>query len=507
MVTLLLLVLCCVIALFVLINVWSQKKVRQFKRIRGNGPAYLKSAGLIAMIKQILGLEKRDRPTVAREQYLELGVENKMYHAFLGPLSTVSICNGDLAKTVFFDTKTFARRLMVPGTILHYMTQDGFASGSEEKWKPRRAMMNPSFARLENYYPTFFKTIDECLDGWDKKLGNKSQVVVVVPDRMTRLALDVLGKTVFKYDFGALADKQDTVHEDYDILVPQSFTVFNNVFPWWWKRIPTEKNRNLKFHIERFRNSLDKIIAHARERREKETNGEEYDYPSLLETMIDAQDEDTNLKLTDAQIRDDCFGFFLAGHETTANSLSALMYALAKHPEVQQKCYEEVIRIMGTNDGSKITYEDVYKMEYLLWAIKENLRMYRSQGGATYRVATIDTVLGDFRIPKGTMLSMNSAGFHHDPHEWKDPENYRPERFSEEESANRSKFAFMPFGTGPHKCIGDNFSLLEQRLFLAKFLLRFEVSIAPGFETLRCDPVKILNSVEPDFSVILKRRK
>jgi cytochrome P450 len=265
---------------------------------------------------------------------------------------------------------------------------------------------------------------------------------------------------VFKYDFGALADKQDTVHEDYDVLIPQSFTMFHNAFPWYWKTIPTKNNRSLQFRITRFRNSLDQIIAAARERKEKEQRGEliddKYNYPSLLEAMIGTQDEETSIQMTDAELRDNSLGFFLAGHETTANALSTLFYALGKFPHVQQKCYEEVVRVLGTTDPLReITLEEISHMEYLLMTIKENQRMYRSSMGGTFRATTSDVVLGDFKLPKDTMVSISTSAIHNDPEVWGDPQVFRPERFSEEEVAKRSKFSFLPFGLGPHTCIGE----------------------------------------------------
>jgi cytochrome P450 len=190
--------LVAVVAFCVIIKLLAIRAVHRFKRVKNFGQGkslYLKSPGIIFMIRQVLGLEKKDRGTVGKEVFFKYGMENKMYHSFMGPISTIYICSGDLAKTVLFDTKTFARRLIVPGTLIHYLSANSFANGTEEYWRPRRNIMNPSFARLDNYFPMFTNTIDECLDIWDRKLGKGNETVVEnLPDRMARMALDVLGK-------------------------------------------------------------------------------------------------------------------------------------------------------------------------------------------------------------------------------------------------------------------------------------------------------------------------
>jgi len=334
------------------------------------------------------------------------------------------------------------------------------------------------------------------------KFGDATDSIIVrnVPDLMARFTLHVLGRSIFNYDFGALANKSTSLRADYDAVVPQTMTVFNNAFPFWWKNAPTAYCKNLRMKIAHFREELDKVIE---EVKQKVTADDYNGNPSLLEAMIK---QDSEIKMSNDELRDNCFIFFLAGHETTAGALDTLLYALGKYPEVQQKCFEEVYSIVGSSDDSKIKYEDVAKMYYVLMTIRENMRLLRSSDGVA-RTATIDTTLGDFKIPKGTRVEFGFIGIHNDPKVWGDPENFRPERFSEEESAKRGKTNFMSFGWGPHLCIGNNFSLLEQRLFVAKLLLRYEVHLAPGSEVLRFDPTSLLHNVVPEHAMMLKKRK
>jgi cytochrome P450 len=328
-----------VIAAVALVNLLAKLKVRQFKRVKNfgpNKPNHLRSAGILNMIREVFGLEKRDKMTINVQYLHDFALENKMFHVFIGPLSAVQITSGDLAKIVYMDPKTYIRKLIPTGGLLHYLSAASFPNSTEEFWKPRRSIMNPSFANLQNYFSSFEKTINECLDLWDQQLGKSNETVIKeFPEYMVHLALDVLGRSIFKYEFNSLLNKSDLMADDYNYLVPQSMTLFHNAFPWWWK-LPTERNKSLQFRIKRFRDSLDEIIKQAKDRKAREMEGhqvdEKYNYTSLLEVMLDTQDEESGIKMTEEEIRDskslfmcditliiDCFAFFLAGHETVSS--------------------------------------------------------------------------------------------------------------------------------------------------------------------------------------------
>ncbi|KXN74927.1 cytochrome P450 [Conidiobolus coronatus NRRL 28638] len=201
----------------------------------------------------------------------------------------------------------------------------------------------------------------------------------------------------------------------------------------------------------------------------------------------DSNDQD---RLTDEEIVHNLNSFFVAGHDTTANSLACEMYHLAKNPNIQEKLRKEVFTTLKIeSNASKLaipTIDQIKEMEYLELFIKEAMRINPP-------VAEISRVLNDNYIipgdhvvlPKGLRVSVSIYGIHHDPKIYKNPEEFNPERFL---NGKYDTDVYMPFGGGSRMCIGSNFSLIEQKVFLIMLLQKFKVDIKPenaDFEKLR----------------------
>jgi len=163
--------------------------------------------------------------------------------------------------------------------------------------------------------------------------------------------------------------------------------------------------------------------------------------------------------------------FFFAGHETTASALSAAMWELSKHAKIQEKIFQEISQHIGKNPP---TFEDLKKLEYLDQFISENLRVHPILFIAS-RVALEDLHYNGQFIPKGSRVGINIYHIHHSSDYWDDPYTFKPERFSPENFAGQAKFSYLPFSLGPRMCLGNHFSLIEQKLFLCRLLQTFEV--------------------------------
>jgi len=178
-------------------------------------------------------------------------------------------------------------------------------------------------------------------------------------------------------------------------------------------------------------------------------------------------------------IRDNVSLFFLAGHETTSSSLSWIVATIASNQEVQDKARKEVFEKIP----NELTYENVKELPYIEGLIKEILRLYpgvRSLGG---RFVPKETILGHVRIPAGAFVSADLVTMHYSKKIWGDPLVIRPERWFLENLTKDQRNAWMPFSIGPRVCIGMNFSLLEQKIFLVNLLKRFkEIKLAAGAE-------------------------
>jgi len=191
-------------------------------------------------------------------------------------------------------------------------------------------------------------------------------------------------------------------------------------------------------------------------------------HKSLITVMVESG-------MSDSDIRDNVGIFFLAGHETTASTLSWALSLIARHPEIQEKARKEVLE--HTKEG--MTYETMKDLNYLDWIIHETMRIYPAVPVVGQRRVETETILGDWKIPENTTLQMDFISMLHKAEIWGDPEKFRPERFNPENLTKEQRTSWIPFSYGPRICIGMNFSLLEQKIFLATILRQFSSITLP----------------------------
>jgi cytochrome P450 len=254
--------------------------------------------------------------------------------------------------------------------------------------------------------------------------------------------------------------------------------------------------------------TLDDLISRARATRSEDDlealQARDYSQvkdPSLLRFLVDMRGEDA----TDKQLRDDLMTMLIAGHETTAAVLTWALFSVAQAPEVEAKLLAEIDAAVGDREPS---IDDLKAMPYVRATLAESLRMYPQPPLLIRRALAPDTLPpglnGDpngYPIGKGADLFISVWNLHRSPHLWKDPDTFRPERFEEvytndafggkwagyQPEAGRgalypnevaSDFAFIPFGGGARKCVGDQFALFEATVAFAMLLRRFTFRLA-----------------------------
>ncbi|XP_073909949.1 cytochrome P450 4F2-like isoform X2 [Castor canadensis] len=194
----------------------------------------------------------------------------------------------------------------------------------------------------------------------------------------------------------------------------------------------------------------------------------------FIDVLLLTKDEDGKM-LSDEDIRAEADTFMFEGHDTTASGLSWVLYNLAKHPEYQERCRQEVRELLRDRDPKDIEWDDLAQLPFLTMCIKESLRLHPPVVFITRR-CTQDVMLPDGAvIPKGVTCAISIFGTHHNPAVWPDPEVYDPFRFDPENIKDRSPLAFIPFSAGPRNCIGQTFAMSEMKVALALTLLRFRV--------------------------------
>jgi cytochrome P450 len=199
------------------------------------------------------------------------------------------------------------------------------------------------------------------------------------------------------------------------------------------------------------------------------------DQSDLLSLLLAVRDEDGS-RMSDAQLRDELVTMFVAGNETTAITMSWLMYVLDQHPEVDARVRAELDTVIGDR---RATVADIQALDYSRRVIQETMRVYPPSWIIPRQALQADDLCG-YAIPAGTNLVVSQYVLHHDRKHWDSPETFDPDRFLPERAAGRHRHAYMPFGHGPRQCIGNHFAMLEALVLLAVLRRRVSAKLVPG---------------------------
>ena len=188
----------------------------------------------------------------------------------------------------------------------------------------------------------------------------------------------------------------------------------------------------------------------------------------MLDMLLSAQYEDGS-HMTNEQLIDEILILFVAGHETTANALTFSLFLLANNPDELKKVREEVTAFSNQD----LSVQSFSKLQYTKQCIEESMRLY-PPAWITDRVNLEGITVGDYSFEQGTMIGISIYEMHRHKAYWSSPEEFQPERFSEENRKTTAPY-YMPFGAGPRLCIGNNFAMLEMQLTLQSILSKYNI--------------------------------
>lgn len=208
---------------------------------------------------------------------------------------------------------------------------------------------------------------------------------------------------------------------------------------------------------------------------ERRASGE--DKGDLLSMLLEAQDsEGDGSRMSNKQVRDEVTTLFIAGHETAANTLTWAWYLLSQNPQAVEALHAELDEVLG---GRAPTFEDVPNLKYTEKVITEVMRV-RPPAWIVGRQAAKTTLLGKYTIPAGANIFVSQYLMHRNPEFYVEPEKFKPERWTPEFKAQLPKFAYFPFGGGPHLCIGEPFAWMEAQLALATLAQKWQPRLDPN---------------------------
>jgi cytochrome P450 len=333
----------------------------------------------------------------------------------------------------------------------------GLLTSEGDFWLRQRRLIQPVFLkqRIAGYGDVMTAAAQDMLGRW--QAGTEVDVL----SEMMAVTLRIASKVLFGGDAGdAARDVAEALH-----IAQQCFIArFNATIP-WPPSVPIPRHVRLWKAVRR----LDEIVyGFIKQRR---ASAESCD--DLLSRLLQAQEADGH-RMTDKQVRDEAMTLFLAGHETTALTLSWAWYALATNPEAEAKLAAEVLEVLGDRPP---TVADLPHLRHTERVVQETMRLYP----AAYiigREALADCEIGGYPVPKGRTVMMSQWVVHRDPRYWERAEEFCPDRWTEA-MPNLPKYAYFPFGGGPRLCIGNTFAMMETVLVLASIAQKYRFTLVP----------------------------
>jgi cytochrome P450 len=328
-------------------------------------------------------------------------------------------------------------------------------------WRRQRRLAQPAFhrQRINEYSSAMLECAQTQMSNWrDRETRNMAQ-------EMTQLTLEAAVRTLFGT---TLPGEARHVGRAMTFLMRYSLGRARRPIqiPANW---PTPKNRRANREYEFLDSLVYRIIS------ERKAQPESNHRSDLLSLLMGAMDEDGS-QMTPKQLRDETMTLFLAGHETTALTLSWTWYLLGQNPSAEARLEEELRSVLG---GRSPQVADLPHLPYLHAVINEVLRLY-PPAYILARVAIAPFRIGEYDFPPGETVLLSQWVMHRDPRYYDDPDAFRPERWLDGLADRLPPGAYFPFGDGPRRCIGQGFALLESALVIATIAQRFRFRMVPG---------------------------
>ncbi|KAK9670762.1 hypothetical protein K7432_017511, partial [Basidiobolus ranarum] len=333
-------------------------------------PSYLKDVPGLSVMTVLKGLFSKEGFSLTLRNNLQpILEEHKIAKVYFGAMWVVFLSDPEDCKKICSQTEVFPKFQIFNNNKNHFLFKFfgvNVVGANGEEWKNHRKVTNPAFRRP---WPTklFAESVYNLFDAIDKHIGQTQDA----HDLMQRMTLDVLGQGLFEYDFKALKNHDSQRLKLYNALMKGIFDPILSFFPILAK-LPLLRIKKLKAHMEEFNTLLYSILEDKKREYQEKLANDTFNERSadLLTLMIKATYEDQHL--TDDELRSNLLVFFIAGHDTTANSLSSILCYLALYPKYQEKAREEARSILGDDPRVYPTFEQQAKeLPFINAIIKE----------------------------------------------------------------------------------------------------------------------------------------
>jgi len=355
----------------------------------------------------------------------------------------------------------WARLKRVAGRVLG---TGALAFMESDTWRRHRKLSTPAFhtQRIMQYVHMIDRHILNMMTNWD------DGEVIDFENAVTEVTSGIIGEILF--DIKDFSHNALGLHHAFEVLRRMLVIEMTSPIPipdW----MPIERKQREKKAIATIHRVVADLIT------ERRKSGE--DRGDILSALLQAVDEDTGERLSDAEIQDSLIGLFIPGHETTAILLTWISYHLGKNTDIQECLTQEIISVCG---DSEITFDMLKPLEYMSQVIDEALRMHPPTWTLFMRSVVEPIHVGNDTIPKGGIVMMSPWVLHHQSRLWDNPNIFSPDRFSQG-NASHHPYSFIPFGGGQRICIGRHLALMEVKVILSRILRKYRLELVDPTKT------------------------
>jgi cytochrome P450 len=338
---------------------------------------------------------------------------------------------------------------------------DGLLTSEGETWRRERRALSPAFRRerIAGFADVVADAGAALVQRLDAQVGVGTVDLV---SEMTRLTMNVLGKTLLDADLTPLRMLGPAFEVAQDQAMFEMVTL--GALPLW---LPLPRNRRFRAARRQIDDSVRALVA---SRGRDRVHGDDDVISLLLAAYGEERDADARWR----GLRDELVTILLAGHETTASTLSWTWYLLARHPEAASAVRGEAAEVLGDRAPG---FDDLARLPYTTMVIQEAMRLYPPVWGLPRKALAADEIDG-YRIPAGADVMICPYTLHRHPGFWPNPDQFAPERFAPSAPPPAHRYAYIPFGAGPRVCVGSHLGMMEAVLVAAMVAQRFRFELA-----------------------------
>ncbi|XP_050337305.1 probable cytochrome P450 4d14 [Bactrocera neohumeralis] len=402
------------------------------------------------------------------------------------------------ADPVFLEPLLSSQKVLTKNNLYGLLSpwlREGLLLSTGSKWHSRRKIITPTFhfKILEEFVGVFERQSNVMMDLLREKADGKT--VVNLYSFVCAMALDVIAETAMGVKIHAQL-QPDLPYvkavRTVSAITSARFVSMLQRFDFWLWLTANSTYKQLHSSIALMHDFTGKVIEERRKLLEQNIKNPQATQTKIPEDQQDDDDEDVGRKkhtafldmlllaetngqpLTNNDIREEVDTFMFEGHDTTTSGISFTCYLLSRHPNVQQKVFEEIRAVIGDDKQRPITLRDLQELKYLECVIKESMRLYPPVPSIG-RYIEQDIYLDGKLYPANTNVTVMIYHALRDPAYFKDPEKFIPERFYSDNIEKINTFAYVPFSAGPRNCVGQKFALLEMKSTISKILRHYEL--------------------------------